>query len=179
MPVEILEHISIHLDDKSLLWSSHVCKSFASAAETAFAQKYSNRLYKVDKWLDENMAFHEGVLFKYGSKIRMLDISVAKEDERLLDLAEQTCSNLNCLKLHWTPKIIHATGLTEAHLVFVKNLDTASFTEFINHNQQLEFLRLNDSCGGLLGVLNGLNALKNHCNIIALAVSPKIYRPYN
>lgn len=160
MPREILEHILVHLDDKSLLKASHVCTLFASVAEAAFAQKYSNEYYKVYGWLDHDKSFHEVMLSKYGEKIRKLKISVDEKHERLLDLAERTCCNLISIDLCRPPKNILSKNLKEVRLARLTNLNRASFTEFINECQQLEILQLDGDYVDLLDVLDGLNNLK-------------------
>lgn len=94
MPTEILEHILMHLDGEHLLNASHVCKLFASVAETAFARKYSNKCYQISK-KSEN-SFHKIMLSKYGEKLRRLQI-IENDDEDLLDLVEQKCYNLKSI----------------------------------------------------------------------------------
>lgn len=84
MPMEILEHILAHLDDdKHLLTASHVCKSFAAAAETAFARKYTDDWYCIEiSYLADasKRSFHQIMLNKYGGKVR--NILVDCGDER-------------------------------------------------------------------------------------------------
>lgn len=158
MPIEILEQIFIHLDNKHLLIASHVCKLLASVAETAFAKKYSKEYYEI---LSEcETSFHKVMLNKYGDKIRK--IIVSNEDEELVDLVQQKCSNAESLNLLGVPKMILLMNLKEVILSGVCNLNRARFDDFINNNNKLESLELRFIEVDLLDILNDrLNVLKN------------------
>lgn len=167
MPMEILEHILMHLNsDKHLLAAPHVCKSFAAAAETAFARKYSNKCYRISlaRWLFEKhrqsiSSFHQIMLAKYGAKIR--NITIDGDDERLLALAEQKCCNLRVLKLIAVPKMLMVKDVKKLLLIRIRNVDRETFAELINNNQQLEFLNIKGTDVDLIDILDGrLNELK-------------------
>lgn len=155
LPKDILEQILIHLDDEHLLKASHVCKSFASAAETAFARKYSNKCYDITH-KDDAMknSFHKVILMKYGGKIQNLDIFIV-HDEDLLDLVEQKGGNLESLKLYVVPKIIMVNNLKEVYLGLIHNLTREQFAEFINNNPQLVSFKLKHFDIDLLDLLDG------------------------
>lgn len=159
MPTEILEHILMHLDGEHLLNASHVCKLFASVAETAFARKYSNKCYQISK-KSEN-SFHKIMLSKYGEKLRRLQI-IENDDEDLLDLVEQKCYNLKSITISGVPKMIMLKDLKEASLRGIRNLNRKTFAEFINNNRQLEVLDIRNIKIDLLNILDGrLNMLKS------------------
>lgn len=159
MPIEMLKHILIHLDDKNLVVTSHVCKSFASAAELAFEQNYSKKYYVIhDK--DKN-SIDKGMLTKYGTKIRKIKFSVYYNDVgygaslELLDLIEQKCCNLKSIELHRTPRMIVLKDLKEVILDGVYNLNLEIFAGFINNNQQLETLAIFEADVHLVDILDG------------------------
>lgn len=165
MPMEILQEILVHLDHKHLLTASHVCKSFAAAAETPFAQKYSKErncivIYGMsDEEKESVRSFHEIMLNKYGDKMR--NMSIGGADERLLDLVEQKCCNLKELELSNVAKIIMANDLKTIRLCEIHNLNRETFGAFIDHNQRLEFLEIINNDVDLLDLLDGrLNSLK-------------------
>lgn len=66
LPRELLEEILIHLDNKDLLIASHVCKLFASVAETVFARIYSDDSYEIDG-TDQLQKCDKVMLTKYGA----------------------------------------------------------------------------------------------------------------
>lgn len=117
MPIEILENVLIHLDNKSLLAASHVCKSFASVVETAFARKYSDQYY----YPCRNKSFENVILTKYGGQIRWIEFSW-RHDEEILDLIEQKCRSLERFYLGEAPKMIILNGLKEASMFQVGNV---------------------------------------------------------
>lgn len=156
LPREILEHILIHLDDdKQFLAASHVCKLFASVAETAFARKYSNEYYTIDCLYKRSLGTI--MLNKYGEKIRK--IMVIGDYEGLLDLIEQECCNLERVTLIDVPKMIILKDLKKVILKGIPNLNRETFTEFINNNQQLESFVFDDTGDFLLDLLD--RRLKN------------------
>lgn len=152
MPSEVLEHILIYLDNKNLLKASHVCKKFASVAETVFVRKYSKELYLARR-------SEEALLNKYGGVLR--SIEVCEGDEKILDLIERKCHSLERARLIWIPKMIQLKNLKEAFLRDVKNLNRRMFNEFINNNRQLEVFLLEDNDLNLVDLMDDrLNSLK-------------------
>lgn len=150
LPKDVLEHILIHLDDKSLLIASHVCKLFASVAESAFARKYAKNFYKVydGEAYETKRLFQNVMLTKYGSKILNINISYYRNGT-LLETIEQNCCNLKSVVLN------NFTGIPN-----LKDISRESFTEFIKNYQQLESLELNYIDVNLVDALDGLNMLK-------------------
>lgn len=168
IPIEILVQILIYLENEDLLDASHVCKLFASAAGTAFAQKYSKIFYEIDfmlvRFFEDTKAnalsFHKVMVNKYGEKMRMMSIN--GDEGGLLDLIEQKCCSLIKVELIEVPMIISFKNLKEIRLRQIQNLNSQTFTEFINANDQLEILKLEAIEVDLLHVLNGqLNRLKH------------------
>lgn len=161
MPTEILENILIHLKrSEDLLTASHVCKSFACAAGTAFARQQAKDIYLIHDFGDrKRLLLHEIMLNKYGEKIR--DLRIFDKDDSLLDLIEQKCCNLQRIYLIDVSKIIIVKNLRKAFLQGIINLNREDFVEFINNNQRLENLRLEniDSLDILDGRLNMLKKL--------------------
>lgn len=165
MPMIILEQILIHLDDdKALLTASHVCKSFAAAAETVFERKYSKAIYSIDFWWMaakervSKISFHQIMLSKYGANVHNIEIVGGEE---LLDLIEQKCRSLEMVKLDGVRKMLAVKGLKEIHLMAIGNLNRQTFGELINNNQQLEVLEMREIDVDLLDILDGrLNQLK-------------------
>lgn len=169
MPREILEHILADLDAKSMLIASHVCKSFASAVETAFARKYANDYYYLcygyyrhfggPDFIQRETAFEKTMVAKYGGLMR--EIHMLEVDEETLDLVERNCHSLERARLINVPRMIELKDLKEVCLIGVRNLNRGTFAEFINRNQQLETLVLRDTRLSLIEVLDGqLNSLK-------------------
>lgn len=104
MPREILEDILVHLDDRSMLRASHVCKLFASVVETAFARKYSNEYHVFYAYYESDKSFGKVMLTKYGEQMRW--IKLFNGNEEILDLMEQNCHSLERVKLISVPKMI-------------------------------------------------------------------------
>lgn len=177
MPKEILEEILIYLDDKSLLNASHVCKLFASVAETAFARKYSKEYYGINGSLIDT-EFGKVMVNKYGGK--MQHIEIIGGDEELYHLVEQKCGNLKSLFLDDVSRMIMLKDLKEVYLGFVRNLDHETLAEFFNDNRQLETLELVDQPEiDLTDILDGrLNVLKELelCRIRNITGLPQIIR---
>lgn len=150
MPMEILEEILFHLadDDKDLLTASHVCKSFAAAAETAFARRYASKKYYIHffgtagKARESKLSFYKTMLSKYGGKIKNLYIFC--DEGHIANVVEQSCGNLK-----------------QVHLIGVRNLNRETFSKFINTNRQLHALEIESIDTDLLDILDGrLNELK-------------------
>lgn len=138
MPPEILERIFIHLRDRDLLSTSHVCKSFASITEITCAQKYSNEIYKI--W-GSDKGFQRVMLSKYGP--RMSAIQFRWLPDSTIDFVEQKCCNLSTLKLIDAPRIMNLSGLK---LASVEILNKECLRNFIENNQQMEKFTLK-CCG--------------------------------
>lgn len=108
MPNEILQQIFINLEDEDLLSVSGVCKLFASNAEAAFGQKYSDEFYWIYGY---EIFYHMDTLSKYGQKISKIGVDdVSDEDKWFLDMIEQNCCNLKCIDLSEVPKIVSWKG---------------------------------------------------------------------
>lgn len=164
MPMEILEFILMHLDDTHLLTASHVCRSFAAAAELAFARKHFSKHYRysvyrtVGNEQKSKRSFHQTILNKYGAKIRK--ISISGNDEHMLRLVERKCCNLTNVKLSDVSRMIAVKNLKQIWVRAIRNLNRRTLGKFINNNRQLEILDINIDAN-LLGLLDGrLNKLK-------------------
>lgn len=138
MPQEILERILIHLDYKNLLTTSHVCKLFASIAESAFARKNKNEYYRIFGYQETKV--DRLILNKYGEKVQ--NIEIINREENLLDLVQEKCPNLKGLSLNLVSKVIMLQNLKEVSLGKVDNLDREKFLEFLNNNPDIESLKL-------------------------------------
>lgn len=167
MPVEILEHILVHLDDKSLLRASHVCKSFAAAAQLAFAQKYSNEYYNIS---GHEKPFQKVMLQKFGSFLRR--ITTFYTDQEMDDLITVNCICLKEAQISYAPNMIQLSGLDEVSLENVDNLDQATFTEFLTQNQQLKTLTLDDDYCDLVVLLDRRLTRLNKLEYIRLTEVP-------
>lgn len=161
LPKEMLEEILIYLDKGCLLKASHVCKSFASAAESAFARKYTEEYYEISL---TTKSFDKVMVNKYGDKMQRIIIDGNNNgllnDEELLDLVEQKCCNVKFLEVTGS-KIVMLKGIKDVYLECIENLEREAFTKFIHLNPKLQCLTLCNVKADLLNTLHGrLNNLK-------------------
>lgn len=157
-PREIWEHILIHLDGKYLLFASHVCKLFASVAETAFAQKYSKSRYEVNVARSaREKPLHEVMLTKYGENIR----SIRSRDETLTDLIERKCCKLKNVDIGYASRLPIFQNLKAFRMESASSSARDAVAKFINDNDQLETLSIKSSLNDWSHMLDGrLNMLK-------------------
>lgn len=159
MPREILEHIFINFEKKDLLTASHVCKLFASVAETAFALKYAINCYGIDWSYADNKPLHEVMVRKYGESIQ--NIHVYQIDEPVNDLIERTCGKLKIAAFMFVPKLPMLKNLKEFTIHAAHEWNRDSFNSFINDNAQLQLLEIGEIPIDVIDVLDGrLNVLK-------------------
>lgn len=140
LSIEMLEHILITLGEKDLLVASHVCKTFAAAAEIAFARKFANERY--DIYGSKDSRFHKIILNKYGDKVR--DLSIQCVDDEFCDLIEQKCCNSEKVDLWDVARMPKLKDLNEIGLNNIRTLNRETFVEFINNSHELEHLKFSD-----------------------------------
>lgn len=170
MPNEILTHIFMYLPSKDLLNVSHVCKSFAANAETAFAQTYSKNNWHIlsDRFLRDypnrypSLKSYKVIISKYGRHLANITVThISNENVWLLDLIEEKCVNLKIVDMGFVPKLIDLRGLRKIRLNDFRGISMEHFIAFIEKNPNLEKVELLSMPSGLIETLhNRLPKLK-------------------
>lgn len=101
-PIELLERIFEHFDDKNLLHVSHVCRSFIVIAAKVFERKYARRRYEMSGLRNAQRGLHRAILHKFGSKLTSIFIykyDLIHRDRHVMELIVHNCASLTKFEL--------------------------------------------------------------------------------